>query len=40
MQGQMVSWAYNPNQVHPRFCINGCALEFQERQGAAAAPTE
>ena len=27
-------------QVHPRFCINGCALDFQERQGAAAAPTE
>ena len=19
--------------MHPRFCINGCALDFQERQG-------
>ena len=34
---------FTAGQVHPHFCINGYALDFQERQGqggGAAAPTE
>ena len=36
--GAASSFALNDATVHPRFCINGCALEFRERQGAATTP--
>ena len=42
--GDAAAFALNDASVHPRFCINGCSLEFQEKQRARnegqGAPTE